>query len=261
MPSVAPETAAYLQEILDHRTRWEEKPALRAVYADLFSRMRHRLSDAGPTLEIGAGAGTARPFLPPGAWSADVFHTPWVHVVLDAREIPFTAGSLGNIIMVDTLHHVSAPLAFLDEVERVLAPGGRLVLCEPYLSAASYVFYRWIHREGANPAWDPSLPPEGPVKGAFANQAAESILFGRRGRGAQRDSVHGKRRFGAKGSLSLVAREPFGLATYVLSGGFQRWSLVPAALSEKLLGLESRLPRALLRVLGWRVVTVLEKAC
>lgn len=234
--------AEYLEEIHEYRKIWEAKPVLRAVYRDIFERVRGALAD-GPVLEIGSGAGVSREQLPANTISCDVFHTPWTHLVLDAHELPIKDGAVANVVLIDTLHHLHKPLTFLEEAKRVLKPGGRLVICEPYLSPMSYVFYRWVHREGADPSWD--LQSDA-VPGTFANQAAESILFGR----AEPRVPPG---------MKLLRREPFSPLSYVLSGGFQRWSLLPAGVLPALQRIESFVPRLLLELTGWRVLTVLER--
>lgn len=233
--------AEYLQELHDHRKIWETKPVLREVYREMFSRIRAELVE-GTILEIGSGVGSSKELLP-GAWSGDVYPTPWTHVVLDAHELPIADGAVSNLVLVDTLHHLHKPLTFLAEARRVLRPGGRLVFCEPYLSAVSYVFYRWVHREGADPGWD--LHSDA-VPGTFANQAAESILFA-------------KRRAPLPDGLRLVRRVPFTPASYVLSGGFQRWSLLPRSVLPLLLEVEKHTPAWIQRATGWRVVTTLER--
>lgn len=236
----------YLAEIRAHRAIWEKKAALREVYEDIFRRVREQLVAVGPTLEIGAGAGSSRPYLP-DSWSADVFCTPWTDLVLDGHALPFASGTLGNIVLVDTFHHLHRPLVFLAEAERTLKPGGRLVLCEPYLSVVSYPFYRWVHREGADRRWDLESDAQ---PGTFANQAAESIAFGN---GLTRVSAAAPR-------LRLIRREPFSPVSYLLSGGFQRWQLLSASWLPTLQRMEARLPRALMGLSAWRVLTVLEKS-
>jgi ubiquinone/menaquinone biosynthesis C-methylase UbiE len=46
----------------------------------------------------------------------------------DAQEIPFPDGSLDLVISTFSLHHWSAPVAVLDEIARVLRPGGALLV-------------------------------------------------------------------------------------------------------------------------------------
>jgi ubiquinone/menaquinone biosynthesis C-methylase UbiE len=45
--------------------------------------------------------------------------------------IPFADGAFDAVTMVDTLHHCDEPQAVLDDVRRVLKPGGLLLMLEP----------------------------------------------------------------------------------------------------------------------------------
>jgi demethylmenaquinone methyltransferase/2-methoxy-6-polyprenyl-1,4-benzoquinol methylase len=45
--------------------------------------------------------------------------------------LPFAGGEFDRIVIVDALHHVHSQKATADELWRVLAPGGRLVIEEP----------------------------------------------------------------------------------------------------------------------------------
>lgn len=48
-----------------------------------------------------------------------------------AERLPFAAGSFARVIVVDAYHHMPGQAEALDELWRVLAPGGRLVIEEP----------------------------------------------------------------------------------------------------------------------------------
>src|SRR6185312_10197791 len=60
---------------------------------------------------------------------------------------PFDNGSLSHIVMFDVFHHLRAPNAFLREARRALAPRGRLILFEPYISIFSRPVYGLFHHE------------------------------------------------------------------------------------------------------------------
>ncbi len=52
-------------------------------------------------------------------------------VCAPAESLPFPTGSIDRIIMIDALHHVMDQRRTADELKRVLAPGGRILVVEP----------------------------------------------------------------------------------------------------------------------------------
>ncbi len=55
-------------------------------------------------LEIGGGGGNFKQFYP-NLISSDFIFCEWVDINLDGHYLPFKKNSLGNIVMVDVLHH------------------------------------------------------------------------------------------------------------------------------------------------------------
>jgi SAM-dependent methyltransferase len=47
------------------------------------------------------------------------------------RTSPRSSGSLANIVLFDTLHHLENVRYFFDEALRVLQPGGRVIIMDP----------------------------------------------------------------------------------------------------------------------------------
>lgn len=54
-------------------------------------------------------------------------------VLYDGSRLPFADGSVDNVLCNQVLEHVFEPAAFLDELHRVLRPGGRLMLTVPFV--------------------------------------------------------------------------------------------------------------------------------
>jgi len=52
-------------------------------------------------------------------------------VVADAHHLPFPPAAFQVVVSLETIEHLERPEAFLDEVRRVLAPGGLLILSTP----------------------------------------------------------------------------------------------------------------------------------
>ena len=75
-------------EIVDYKKRWNEKPVLRAVYADLYRYVEESLVE-GNTLEIGSGIGNFK--IKQGSLiKTDIQFSIDTDVVSDAQSLPFS---------------------------------------------------------------------------------------------------------------------------------------------------------------------------
>jgi SAM-dependent methyltransferase len=235
-----------------HRQAWDENPALRALYADWYGRIAAALPppERGPRIELGSGPGFAREFIP-DLQLTDIVRAPWHDRELSAESLPFADGSVGALVLFDVLHHLADPRRFFAEAARVLAPGGRAVLCEPHVSPLSYPVYKLFHDEPLDLSADP-LAPAAAVTGRDpfdANQAIPSLLFGRQAQ-----------RFAAEfPQLRLARLEWLSGLSYPASGGFSRRPLLPAVLWSALHRLEARVPAPLFRWLGFRLLAVIDR--
>jgi SAM-dependent methyltransferase len=232
-----------------HREVWERKPALRAVYRDIY----RRILDAtvpGPTLEIGGGPGNFKE-VAPATITSDIMFAPWLDLVCDAQRLPFASNSFSNLVMVDVIHHVQNPLRFLNEAARALQDGGRLICCEPAITPLSGVFYRLLHHEPVDMSVDPLRDePISLDKDPYdSNQAIPTLLVGRFREALAR----------AVPALRLTSVDWFSFLAYPLSGGFKRWSLLPSGAADPLLAAERRLRGPLGRLAGFRLMAVYEK--
>ncbi len=97
----------------------------------------------GAVLDAGGGTGRVAQFLV-GKTSQVVVADQTFEMMLEARlkqgvsavnsqteELPFPDGLFCCVIMVDALHHVADQAATLNELWRVLKPGGRIIIEEP----------------------------------------------------------------------------------------------------------------------------------
>jgi SAM-dependent methyltransferase len=89
-------------------------------------------------LEIGSGAGFLERRIPEVIRS-EVLRCSHVHIVLDARALPFCSGALRAVVMTDVFHHLPDVRAFLREATRCVRPGGSLVMIEPWVTQWSDV--------------------------------------------------------------------------------------------------------------------------
>jgi SAM-dependent methyltransferase len=232
-------------EYFDRRRIWREKYAIRACYRGWLERMRP-FTVPGPSLEVGAGAGDFKS-LWPGLLSSDVVATPFVDFAGDALRLPIANGALGNIVVIDLLHHLRDPHIFLREASRVLKAGGRLLAVEPYITPLSFFGYRALHHESVYFGdYQRSVEKSDPWEG---NLALPNLLFGRDR--ARWHELHP--------NLKIIHRRKFSLLDFQLACGFKPYSLVK---SERLYDLALKVDRKLdvLGALwGFRIFCVIEK--
>ncbi len=91
---------------------------------------------AGPVVEIGAlqteeqkSYADMRPFFRGGLYiGCDMRAGPGVDCLMDAHRLPFRDGSVGTVLLLDTLEHLQSPFTAVQEACRVLRGDGILVL-------------------------------------------------------------------------------------------------------------------------------------
>jgi SAM-dependent methyltransferase len=234
-------------EIERNLALWENKPLIREIYAGFYREIVQRLalSVRGEVVELGSGIGNLRTHYP-SAICSDLFANPWLDLACDAYHLPFRDGAVSNLVLFDVFHHLERPFAFLSGAARVLAPGGRLILFEPYLSLASWPAYGIFHHEPV--AWRETIscetvPPE--EHRYYAAQGNATRLF------------FGRQRACLPKGWRVLDRKVFASFTYLLSGGLSKPALYPA----RARGLLERLERFLAAapgVFGSRCLVVLQ---
>jgi SAM-dependent methyltransferase len=198
---------------------------------------------------VGGGTGNLKEFAP-SVVCTDIVKLPWLDAVADAQRLPFAKGSLANIVLFDALHHLENVRYFFDEALRVLQPGGRIIIMDPYISVCSWPIYHFLHPEPVNFDQDPlALAPMRPGREPFdANQAVSTILF-------ERSSGRFHELYP---TLKKIRHHRLAFFAYPLSGGFDHSSLLPTWMIRTVLALE-RLVGVLSRYLAFRILVVLEK--
>ncbi|MEW6247784.1 MAG: methyltransferase domain-containing protein [Nitrospirota bacterium] len=230
-----------------HQEVWRKKPILRTLYAQWYEEIVSYLVP-GRTLEVGGGTGNLKECFP-CVLCTDVVKLPWLDAVVDAQRLPFISRSMANIVLVDSLHHIENVRFFFDEAVRVLRPGGRIIVMDPYISWLSWPVYRFLHPEAVDFTQDPLSvrSPDSDRKPFDANQAVATMLFERSIGDFQNAYPHFK--------MLTVRRLAF--FAYPLSGGFDHACLLPLCLLKPLLALERALDR-FARFLAFRILVVLE---
>lgn len=251
------------RDVLDARAlAWQRRPVLREVYHRYFEEMLgylprrddHPAGPFGRVVEIGSGAGNFKSFFS-DAIATDIVANPWVDLAADATRLPFADASVDALVLQDVLHHLPQPLEFFREAQRVLSPGGRVILTEPYISPVSRVIYGLGHPEpidmkvklfGAPGQCDPpAFPPAGPFA---ANQAVPTLLF-------YKYTKEIESRFPR---LRVAQRLRRSVLVHPLSGGFSGPVLLPKC-SLPLAWLLEALLLPLAPLLAFRLLVVVEK--
>lgn len=234
-----------------HRQAWERKPALREVYRNFHREIARRIDPAvaGPTLELGSGMGWLKETIPQ-CITSDFFDHDW----LDRRENAYALSardeSIAHLVLFDVWHHLRHPGKALSEFQRVLAPGGLVLLFEPAMSWLGRFVYHFLHHEPTalrEPiAWHPEEPFDPWRDDYYAAQGNASRLF-----------WWGE----AAGWLDgWILREvtPISSLAYLATGGFSGPELLPHGLARCLRPLEwaaGLVPR----ITATRLLIVLEK--
>jgi SAM-dependent methyltransferase len=234
----------------EHRVAWARKPMLARYYREEFFARLRQWASGRHVVEVGAGPGFLKEDWPEVV-ALDIMDAPWIDIRGDCLALPFRDSALDAIVGLDVLHHLSDPVRFLQEVERVLQPGGRLALIEPWNTALARVFYTRFHREDFDLSWDPrsGVPATGsePFDG---NQAIPSLVF----------DVHWPTVAPQVPGLSLVHRETFSFVSYLLTGGFSGPNLLPMPLYRPINRIEARTARWWRQTSALRALIVLERS-
>lgn len=218
--------------LLVHARVLERKRLLKSVFHQ-FHRMfdhldRKHLGGTGIRIELGAGVAPIRDTYP-DVLASDVVVARGLDFAIDAGRMALANGSVRVLFGQNCFHHFPDPIAFFNEMDRVVAPGGGAILLEPYHGPLATLLYpRLFHTEGFDktyPSWQ--APTVGPMNGA--NQALSYIVF-------VRDRALFEKQFP---HLQIVADIACGnYVRYLASGGLNFRQLCPGWVEPILTSIE-----------------------
>ncbi|MCU0782838.1 MAG: class I SAM-dependent methyltransferase [Verrucomicrobia bacterium] len=220
-------------EIQQNLRSWKAKPLLQKIYAGFYDRIVTLIDERVPgrIVEIGSGIGNLKSRLP-RALATDLFPNPWLDLVCDGYELPFCDGTVSHLVLFDVFHHLEAPNAFLKEARRVLAPSGRLIVFEPFISVCSFPVYGLLHHEAVAMGKTINLTQTLPRPRAYyAAQGNATRLFFR------------KETPGWPANWNIFHNEAFSAFHYLLSGGFSKPAMYPAGWIDAFRNLDASLSR------------------
>jgi SAM-dependent methyltransferase len=236
-----------------HRRLLMQKRMLRDVFYEFhenFKRLSAKyFSSDGVEIELGSGVSPMRDLFP-DVLATDIVYSSSMDMVLNAEKMDLKDESVKVFYGQNCFHHFSKPESFFQEINRVLTPGGGLIILEPYYGpVASFVFKRLFSSEGFDKkfkSWE--TPATGPMNGA--NQALSYIVF-----------VRDRKEFELKfPDLKIVHHEICGnYLKYMLSGGLNFRQLIPDRMAGLVTAIE-KLLNPLNHVLGLHHIIVIRKS-
>jgi hypothetical protein len=121
-------------------------------YKDIYTKFRSYIQsnnlDASKLklLEIG-GAGGTSDLVFPNIIKTDIIFSNDLNLVCDATKLPFGKSVFDLVILKDSLHHIPDLNAFFNEVERILAHSGIVLIADPNWNFLSQLLFKFFHPE------------------------------------------------------------------------------------------------------------------
>lgn len=99
-------------------------------------------------IEVGSGSGFSKLYINKNIILTDAVKNPWIDNFLDATKMSFKDNSMDVIIASHTIHHFYNPAKFFKECQRVLKPGGKILISEIYTSFFMRLLLKLMKHEG-----------------------------------------------------------------------------------------------------------------
>jgi ubiquinone/menaquinone biosynthesis C-methylase UbiE len=170
---------------------------------------------------------------------------------IDASNLPFSNNQFDCAFSIDALHHISKPIDALIELIRVVKPGGKVILVEPYVSFLSYFVYKLFHEE--NTSWRYKIPLSGQTVSEEASAGEQGVL---------------QAILLSKKILSLIQtstekelvfkKQYFSPVSFFATGGLTNPFSVSNRFIALLLDIEKKLPSRILKLVSARQIVVIK---
>ena len=147
-----------------------------------FKWMNRFIQNSDKGIEVGAGTGVSKEFIKSDFFkSTDYANNDWLDFkMIDALNTKFDRESFDFIISSNMIHHVPYPILFFEEMNRILKPGGKLIIQEINCSKSMRFLLRFMRHEGYDftiNVFDRKLICTDPEDLWSANCAIPNLLF------------------------------------------------------------------------------------
>lgn len=195
----------------------QKKTFLKKLYIDFYQQLEKVVSNPKKKVlvELGSGGGFIKEVIG-NVITSDLLELPHVDRVFSAADMPFENDSVDAFVMINVLHHMADPGAFLEEAGRCLRNSGKIVMIEPANTPWSRFIYKNFHHELFDTRHQWKLEQERPL--SIANGALPWIIF-------SRDREQFDKAFPYLRIIRMYDHTPL---LYLLSGGLTLRQLVPS---------------------------------
>ncbi|MDP3954680.1 MAG: methyltransferase domain-containing protein [bacterium] len=197
-----------------HKNRIKQKDILNKVYIDFYNHFKASSVPGGLCIELGSGGGFLKEIIP-DVITSDLLEAPGIDKIFPATEIPYSADSVSAFFMLNVLHHIKNSEKAIQEMERSLKIGGKIIMIEPINSMWGRIIYKYIHKEKFDPKAGWRIEGEGRM--SDSNIALPWILF-------VRDRKIFEKRFPHLKIIKIYYHSPF---KYLFSGGLSNFQFLP----------------------------------
>ncbi len=202
-------------EIQQNLQYWANKPILQTIYLEFYRRISEQIdfSTQGKIVELGSGIGNIKMIIP-NAICTDLFENPWIDQVENLYSLSFADNSVSTLILFDVFHHIQYPGSALQEFNRVLVPGGQVVIFDPSISFTGLIVYGLFHHEPIG--WLKKIKWFAPK----SFKPWESSYYASQGNSTR---IFFSKKYQSKlPDFSIKVKLRFSALSYILSGGYSK---------------------------------------